>query len=82
MMKIIGYSDFTSKKGNRCLYIHVTKDLTDFDRQYGAVGQRVDVLQLYGNTSVSLKPSDIGKEIEPLYDVSNNKAYLRSFIVK
>lgn len=41
MYKILGFSVFNSKKGNKCCTIQLAKNFSDFEKQKGSLGMKV-----------------------------------------
>ena len=82
MAKLIGYKKGTSKKGNDYCMATLLYELSERDKQNGAVGQKVEDIFLPENQINYLKPEHIGKEIVCDYEYSGGRGYLVGITVK
>lgn len=82
MMKVLGYRNVKTKKGNELTLVTVISDLTEREKAMGAVGQKSEDIFLPEDKLNSLKPEHIGKEFVPSYEISGGKAYLKDFAIK
>lgn len=78
MIKLLGYSNGTSKKGNPFTVIHIAKEMSERDIENGGAGCKVSQEFLPQAQVGILKPSDIGREISLDYEVNSGRAYLVS----
>ena len=82
MMKVLGYRNIKTKKGNELTLVTVVSDLSERDIAMGAVGQKAEDMFLPEEKFNSLKPEHVGKEFIPSYEISGGKAYLKDFAIK
>lgn len=83
MTKLVGYKKFTSKKnGKEFCVASIVQDLTEREKENGAVGSKVDEIFLPEDQKDMLKPSDIGKELLLDYELSSGRVYLVNVTVK
>lgn len=72
--EILGYSRFTSKKGDEVLFVDVAKLPTDFDKRYGRVGMKVEQVWIPSNCFDKFNNSVIGKCLDAQYSIQNGRA--------
>lgn len=80
--KLAGYKRFTSKKGNP---LCVAVVMTPFDakaNERGCYGADVESIFLPQEQIDYLVPTDIGKPVNLVYNISGGRAYLTEFSVK
>lgn len=72
--EVIGYSRFTSKKGNEVMYVDVATIPSDFDKSYGRVGWKVEQIWIPSSCFNKFDESVIGKIFDGKYEISNGRA--------
>lgn len=82
MVKLIGYKRFTSKKSVETCIAQVIREVTEREKQAGAVGQVCDEIFLPPDQVDMLKPSDLGHELLFTYEMSGGRPYLTDVKVK
>lgn len=78
MVKLLGFSNGTSKAGKPFTVMQVVKDYSDREKENGAVGCKVSQEFLPQSQVGLLQPKDIGRELSLDYDISGGRAYLVS----
>lgn len=78
MIKLLGYSNGTSKAGNPFTIMHIAKEMSGRDIENGGVGCKVSREFLPQAQIGILKPSDIGRELSLEYEINSGSAYLVS----
>ena len=76
MAKLVGYKNFTSKKGVDYCVAEVVSEATERDKQNGLVGCKVEEIFLPEDKINFFNPSHIGKEVKFDYELSGGRAYL------
>ena len=71
---VIGYSRFKNKDGVERLVVDVVKTPSDFDRQYGRVGMKVEQIWIPKELFDKFNNSVVGKIIECQYTVNGRYA--------
>ena len=79
--RVLGFSKFTSKKGNYCVVLDVSSPYGDRQRENGACGERAEQLFIPKEYHDKVVPAIIGKEISLIYSISGGRAYLDGFEV-
>lgn len=83
MAQLIGYYNFTSKKGTPCYVATVVKEYTQKQKaDFGRVGFYSENVFLPVDLYNKLKPSDVNKEVTIGYEVNNGYASVVDFVVK
>lgn len=72
--EIIGYKKFTDKKGNKRCVVEVISTLTDFDRNYGAVGMKAEQVWIPEEFQEMFVPAVVGKILDCKCEVSGRYA--------
>lgn len=81
MAKLIGFSNFTSKKGRDLTIALVQTDCTVRDNDRGSYGSKVEQVFLPDELVGSLDVKDIGKNVDVIRDIVGNRAYVIDFKV-
>lgn len=68
MVKLVGYSRFKSKAQKDLCVASCVVSLSERDKDYGRIGEKVKELFVPTNQFNLLTPSDVGKLIEVEYD--------------
>ena len=76
MAKLVGYKNFTSKKGKDYCVAEVVSEATERDKLNGLVGCKVEEVFLPEDKLNFFNPSHIGKEVKFDYELSGGRAYL------
>lgn len=76
MCKLVGYKKFKSKKGNECCVISVVTPYNQRSLDNGCVGSKTEEVFLPENCFNLLQPSDIGCDLNLVYECSGGRAYL------
>lgn len=83
MVKLLGYRDGVSKKtGNAYTQMFIVQDLNPAEKASGCVGQKTDMIFMPEEQIGTLKPQDIGKELELSYEISGRNAFLSKVVIK
>lgn len=83
MNVLVGYRRFKSKMGNRNFCVmNVVSDASVRDERNGLVGQKVSEVFMPEELTDLLSPSDIGHELELVYECNDGRAYLIDVNVK
>lgn len=82
MKKVLGFNKFTSKKGTACCFLGVVGDFTPSEKDRGSVGQKVEVISIYGDLGNKITPDIVGKMVDFIYSINGQQAYLQDVIVK
>lgn len=72
--EIIGYSRFVNKEKQERLVVDVCKTPSDFDKQYGRVGMKVEQIWIPASCMDSFNQSVIGKVLKCTYEVNGRYA--------
>lgn len=72
--EIIGYSRFNSKKGNEVMYVDVAVSPSDFDKQFGRVGWKVEQIWIPSSCFDKFNESVVGKIFDAKYEISGGRA--------
>lgn len=62
--KVVGYESFNSKKGNKCVMLHVMKDIEKRDAHIAVHGQQVVSYYVPDHLQQKASPALVGKEVE------------------
>lgn len=76
MCKLVGYKKFKSKSGRECCVASVVTPYNQRSLDNGCVGSKVEDVFLPDNCMNLLQPSDIGCDLNMIYECSNGRAYL------
>lgn len=68
MYKILGFNKFTSKKGNVCCMLQLSRDFTDKELEAGSCGLRVEDAFLPAELFSIAVPDNVGKSCELYYN--------------
>ena len=76
-MKLIGYKKLKSKKNDKayCVAI-ILRDITEREKNYGAVGQTCDEVFMPEEQINYLTPEMVGKDVKLHYDYLGGRPYL------
>ena len=61
--EIIGYSKFTSKKGNQCCILRFVRDVTDNEKNFGSYGMKAEEIFVPENQINLVNESILGKKL-------------------
>lgn len=78
MQKLVGFSEFVSKKGKDLCILHVVSDPTQWELSRGFHGQKTETMFLPDDQLGSVSDKDIGKEIDCVYEYIGNFRVLRA----
>ncbi len=83
MGKLVGYRNFTSRKnGQKYCVANVVSELSEYDKESGYVGAKIEQIYLPSNQIDYLNSSMIGKELVCDYTISGGRAYINRVSVK
>lgn len=80
--EIIGYKKFTDKKGNKRCVVDTVSSLTDFDRDYGAVGMKASQVWIPEEFQDMFVPAVVGKILDCRYEVSGRYVNIVDVAIK
>lgn len=72
--QILGYKEFESKKGDKCLVVTVVKELTDRDKKFGHIGMKAEEVWIPEKLQPLFDESLVGSILKCTYDVSGRFA--------
>lgn len=75
-VKLVGYEEFTSKKGNHCVRIHVMSTLNRRDSHLECLGENASNYFVKEHLKSKISASDVGKEITICTDIFGNSENL------
>lgn len=82
MGKLVGFKKFTSKAGKVYCVANVVTPYSQRELDNGYVGDKVEEMFLPDDKKELLKASDVGKDIDFVYDIVGNRAYIVDFVIK
>lgn len=71
-VKIIGYEEFTSKKGTNCVIISVVSDIKERESHIACVGQKAVSYFVPTYLKSKISANDVGKEITIYTTIKND----------
>ncbi len=80
VIKIIGYHEFTSKKGNRCYKISVTSSLDQIGKDDVMAGESAETYFLPQNLVGKISKEDVGKTYDAYIAYFNGRSNLVDII--
>ena len=81
-MKVVGYREFQSKKGNKCRMLTVMSPYTDREKEKGSVGNRTEDIFLPDDCDLTITEADIGKEVVVDYSIVGGRAFVNGVVLK
>lgn len=76
MVKLVGFKNFKSKKGEDLCVANVVKDFSKRNLGNGCFGQDIEVVFLPSHCVGLLSENDIGKSLNLSYEINGGRAYI------